>query len=99
MIWRRAANAIDWILSYSALSNFKKILLEGFSMNDSDLTPFPPSIPDNRLMVSVAEAARLMSVPSKTIRGMIDRNELPASKVGRHLRISMAALRRRAEKS
>jgi excisionase family DNA binding protein len=89
VIWRRAANAIDWILSYSALSNFKTILLEGFSMNDSDLTP-----PMRRIMWSLAEVAQLMGVSKRTIEGLINGGELRAKRVGRKLMVSQRELDR-----
>jgi excisionase family DNA binding protein len=89
VIWRRAANAIDWILSYPALSNFKKILPEGFSMNDSDLTP-----PMRRIMWSLAEVAQLMGVSKRTIEGLINAGELRAKRVGRKLMVSQRELDR-----
>ena len=89
VIWRRAANAIDWILSYSALSNFKTILPEGFSMNDSDLTPTM-----RRIMWSLAEVAQLMGVSKRTIEGLINAGELRAKRVGRKLMVSQRELDR-----
>jgi excisionase family DNA binding protein len=89
VIWRRAANAIDWILSYPALSNFKTILPEGFSMNDSDLTP-----PMRRIMWSLAEVAQLMGVSKRTIEGLINAGELRAKRVGRKLMVSQRELDR-----
>jgi excisionase family DNA binding protein len=57
----------------------------------TDCAPVPPSpaIPiESRLMVSVSDAAIMLSVPDKTIRLLIDRKELQAKKVGRYLRVN-----------
>ena len=89
VIWRIGANAIDWCRSYPALSNFKTILREGFSMDDSDLTP-----PMRRIMWSLAEVAQLMGVSKRTIEGLINGGELRAKRVGRKLMISQRELDR-----
>jgi excisionase family DNA binding protein len=89
VIWRIGANAIDWCRSYLALSNLKTILREGFSMNDSDLTP-----PMRRIMWSLAEVAQLMGVSKRTIEGLINGGELRAKRVGRKLMVSQRELDR-----
>jgi excisionase family DNA binding protein len=89
VIWRIGANAIDWCRSYLALSNLKTILREGFSMDDSDLTP-----PMRRIMWSLAEVAQLMGVSKRTIEGLINGGELRAKRVGRKLMVSQRELDR-----
>jgi len=89
VIWRIGANAIDWCRSYLALSNFGMILREGFSMDESDLTP-----PMRRIMWSLAEVAQLMGVSKRTIEGLINGGELRAKRVGRKLMVSQRELDR-----
>jgi excisionase family DNA binding protein len=89
VIWRIGANAIDWCRSYLALSNLKTILREGFSMDESDLTP-----PMRRIMWSLAEVAQLMGVSKRTIEGLINGGELRAKRVGRKLMVSQRELDR-----
>ncbi len=45
-----------------------------------------------RLAYSVAESARMLNVSEKSIRRLIDRNLLKASKALRHIRITKEAL-------
>lgn len=42
--------------------------------------------------LSIAEVAVQLSVSEKTIRGLVDSGELPASRVGRQWRISQTAV-------
>jgi putative molybdopterin biosynthesis protein len=45
-----------------------------------------------RRHLTVGECAQLLSVSAKTVRGLIDRGDLPAYRVGRVLRIDPADL-------
>ena len=47
---------------------------------------------DDRILVSVKEAARLLDVNEITIRRLIQRGELSAMKVGRALRVHRPSL-------
>jgi excisionase family DNA binding protein len=89
VIWRSVAKMIDCCRSYPALSNFKTILREGFSMDESDLTP-----PMRRIMWSLAEVAQLMGVSKRTIESLINDGELRAKRVGRKLMVSQRELDR-----
>jgi hypothetical protein len=51
---------------------------------------------DGRLMVSIDRAAFFLDVTPRTIRHLIDTQQLTAKKLGRELRISVASLRKLA---
>jgi excisionase family DNA binding protein len=46
----------------------------------------------DRLAVDAREAARLLSLSERTIRNMIDRGELPVTRVGKRVLISRVTL-------
>jgi excisionase family DNA binding protein len=70
---------------------------EAFLMSaDCSTTTIPL---ESRLMVSVSDAATMLSVTDKTIRLLIDRNELQARKVGRYLRVNTQSIRKYAAKT
>jgi excisionase family DNA binding protein len=52
----------------------------------------PPRV--SRRAYSVAEAAEMLGVTEKSIRGCIDRGELSTVEIGRHLRITEESLNR-----
>jgi excisionase family DNA binding protein len=61
----------------------------------SDLQPPPATAPFDRLLIDLAEAARLLSVSEKTVKRMARANELPGLvKVRRRTLVSMEALKK-----
>ena len=48
---------------------------------------------DEPLLLSIADASRLLNVSEKTISRMVSRGELPVVEIGRSRRIEMQALR------